>query len=144
MKELENKEIEVVVTEGLVKLYSVNTETADTTSILLKAGQKGKLTADRKLIYVSENIPDELYWMNFTLIFNDTDLKKVFNLLEDHYNIKVDVDNNKIYDCRLTTTFSNNSIQDIIDVIVATFEFEYTLENNTYTIKGDGCEGKNI
>lgn len=145
VKAYENSEIEVIVTEGLVKLYTVDSKTLDTTSILLKAGQKGTIsTANRKPVYVAENIPDELYWMNYTLIFNDTDLKKVFSLLEDHYKIKISVDTQKIYNCRLTTTFSNNSIQDIMDVIAATFEFEYTVKNNTYTIKGDGCEGKNI
>lgn len=59
-------------------------------------------------------------------------------------NIEIKVNNKRIYDCRLSTTFSNNSIDDIIEVIVATFEFEYTKENNAYTIKGNGCTEKNL
>lgn len=145
VKAYENAEIEVVVTEGLVKLFTVDTETMDTSSILLKAGEKGMLSRKEKTpIFVSENIPDELFWMNYTLIFKDTDLKKVFSLLEDHYSITINVDHKEIYNCRLTTTFANNSIGEIIEVIVATFDFEYIKENNTYTIKGDGCKDKNI
>ena len=145
VKAYENSEIEVIVTEGLVQLFTVDSQTNDTTSLLLKAGEKGKIsTENRKPIHVAENIPDELFWMDYTLIFNDTDLKKVFSLLENYYNVEIEVSDKRIYECRLSTTFSNNKIDDIIKVITATFEFEYTKENNTYTIKGDGCAGKNI
>ncbi|MFC2096677.1 FecR family protein, partial [Bacteroidota bacterium] len=145
VKAYENSELEVIVTEGLVKLYTVDYESMDTSEILLKAGQKGKISwKEKSPIYVAENIPEELFWMDYTLIFNDTDLKKVFSLIENYYNIEIKVSDKRIYDCRLSTTFSNNSIKDIIEVIVATFEFEYTKENNTYTIKGDGCSEKNI
>jgi ferric-dicitrate binding protein FerR (iron transport regulator) len=143
VKAYENNELEVIVTEGLVKIYTVDSETMDTSAILLKAGQKGRIRGnEQKPIYVSDNIPDAIFWMNYTLIFNDTDLKKVFNLIENYYNVEIKVNNDKIYDCRLSTTFTNNSINDIIEVIAATFEFEFTKENNTYTIKGDGCAAK--
>lgn len=145
VKAYKNSEIEVIVTDGLVQLFTVDSETMDTTSILLKAGEKGKISGkERKPIYLAESIPDELFWMDYTLIFTDTDLKKVFSLLENYYNIKIEVSDTEIYKCRLSTTFSNNSIEDIMEVIAATFEFEYTKENKTYTIKGDGCDEKNI
>lgn len=141
VKAYENSELEVIVTDGLVQLFTVNSETMDTTSILLKAGEKGKISGkERKAIHVAENVPDELFWMDHTLIFTDTDLKKVFSLLENYYNIEIEVSDTEIYKCRLSTTFSNNSIEDIMEVIAATFEFEYTKENITYTIKGDGCD----
>jgi ferric-dicitrate binding protein FerR (iron transport regulator) len=143
VKAYENSEIEVIVTEGLVKLYIIDSETLDSSSIFLKAGQKGRISIqENRPVYVSENIPDELAWMDYTLIFKDTDLKRALSLLEDHYNVKINVSNERIFNCRLTTTFTNNSIDDIIEVIVATFEFEYSEENNTYTIIGDGCEKK--
>ena len=145
VKAYENNELEVIVTEGLVKVYTVDSETNDTSSILLKTGEKGKISTKFKApIYVAENIPDEIFWMDYTLIFNDTDLKKVFNLLENYYNIEIEVSDKRIHECRLSTTFSNNSIDDIIEVIVETFELEYTKENKTFTITGDGCPEKNI
>jgi len=145
VKAYENSDIEVIVTDGLVQLFTVDSETMDTTSVLLKAGEKGKVSSEkREPIHVAESIPDELFWMDYTLIFTDTDLKKVFALLENYYNIEIKVSDERIYECRLSTTFSNNSIDDIIDVITATFEFEYTKENNTFTIQGDGCTEKNI
>jgi ferric-dicitrate binding protein FerR (iron transport regulator) len=145
VKAYKNKELEVLVTDGLVKIYTVDSETNDTSSILLKAGEKGKIsTKFKQPVYIAENIPDEIFWMDYTLIFNDTDLKKVFNLLENYYNIEIEVSDDRIYECRLSTTFSNNSIDDIIDVIVETFDFKYNKENNTFTIKGNGCSKKNI
>ena len=44
VKAYENNELEVIVTEGLVKVYTVDFETNDTSSILLKAGEKGKIS----------------------------------------------------------------------------------------------------
>jgi len=145
VKAYANSEIEVIVTEGLVKLFVIDSETNEASEILLKAGEKGRITTkENKPVYVSENIPEELIWMDYTLIFKDTDLKHVFTLLENYYNINIDVSNNDIYNCRLTTTFSNNSIDDIFDIIVATFELEYTKVNNDYTIKGNGCKQNDI
>lgn len=141
VKAYENSEIEVIVTEGLVKLFVVDPETLDSASILLEAGEKGRIsTASGQPVYVSENIPDELAWMDYTLIFKDTDLKHAFDLLESYYAVQIEVSDKKIYNCRLSTTFSNNKIDDIIEVIVAIFEFEYTKDKNTYTIKGTGCD----
>ena len=45
------------------------------------------------------------------MIFNDTDLQKVFDLFENYYNITIKVRDKKIYDCLLTTTFSKSSIE---------------------------------
>jgi len=144
VKAYENNELEVIVTEGLVKIYVVDPETNDTSAILLKKGEKGKIAAkETKPVYVAEQMPDAIFWMNYTLLFNDTDLKKVFSLLKNYYHIEINVSDERIYDCRLTTTFTNNSIEEIIEVITATFEFEYKKENNTYTITGNGCAEKN-
>ena len=144
VKAYENSELEVIVTDGLVKIYVIDPETSDTSAILLKKGEKGKITAkDKKPVYVAEQIPDAIFWMNYTLIFNDTDLRKVFGLLKNYYHIEIEVSDQRIYDCRLTTIFTNNSIEEIMEVITATFEFEYTKRNNTYTITGNGCSEKN-
>ena len=119
VKAYENSDLEVIVTNGLVKIYTVDSETNDTSSILLKKGEKGKISkAEKKPVYVADQIPDAIFWMNYTLIFNDTDLRKVFSLLKNYYHIE-------------------------IEVISATFEFEYIKENNIYKITGNGCAEKN-
>ncbi|OFX86000.1 MAG: hypothetical protein A2W99_16665 [Bacteroidetes bacterium GWF2_33_16] len=144
VKAYENSDLEVIVTDGLVKVFVVDPETSDTSAILLRKGEKGKIAANEmKPVYVAEQKPDAIFWMDYTLIFNDADLRKVFSLLKNYYNIEINVSDERIYDCRLTTTFTNNSIEEIIEVITATFEFEYKKENNTYTITGNGCAEKN-
>jgi ferric-dicitrate binding protein FerR (iron transport regulator) len=145
IKAYKNSEVEVFVRHGLVKLFVVDAESMDTSAILLKAGETGKIsTKEKKPVYVTEQIPDALFWKSYTLIFNDTDLKKVFSLLENYYNIKIKVNDKQIYNCKLSTTFSNNTIDEIIEVIAATFGFEFTKEKNIFTIKGNGCSEKNI
>ncbi len=145
VKAYADSDLEVIVTEGIVKLYIINSKSLDTSAIILEAGQKGRIPLEeRKPVYVAEQIPDELYWLDYTLIFNDTDLKKVFELLENYHNVEIQVNDTSIYYCRLSTIFTNNSIDEILEVIAATFEFEYTKDNNIITIKGNGCSGKNI
>jgi len=139
-----NNQPEVIVTQGLVKLFTVDANTNDTLSLLLKAGEKGVISKkDNKPVLEEQKIPDAIFWMKKTLIFHDTDLKKVFTLLENFYNIEIKVSDKEIYNLRLSTTFSNNSIQEVLKVIAITFELKYTKEKNTFTIKKDDSKKNN-
>jgi len=145
VKAYKNSDLFVIVTEGKVKLFTVDPLSLDTLSMVLKAGESGKVSSEeKKPVFVAEQSPDAIFWMNNTLIFDDTDLKMVFKLLEKYYHVNIKVSDKRIYECRLSTTFSNNTIDEIIDVIVATFEFEFTKKKNIFTIKGDGCAENKI
>lgn len=133
-------EVEVTVTEGRVELCKIDTIAADTNSIVLTAGNKGLININaKKPILVNNQEPDELFWNNKTLIFTDTELSKVILLLEKNFGITVSVSNPVLYQCPITTTFSNSNADEILEIIAFTFDLDLQKDNNNYLLEGNGC-----
>ena len=83
---------------------------------------------------------DALAWMRHTFIFENTELEKVFRMLEKHYQVQIKVVNPEIKNCRLSTTFTNQNLNEILEVIATTFDLTYTKKEKTYEVNGNGCE----
>jgi transmembrane sensor len=134
-------DIEVTIATGKVLLYKVDTLTGDTASVYLQAGEKGIMpTHTNQPVKVTDPIaPDELYWMDQTLVFRQITLDKVFATLQKHYGVNIQVTNQAVLACTYTATYSNTSINNIMATIAATFNFELVTQPNGYTLKGNGC-----
>ncbi len=133
-------EVEVTVTEGRVELYKIDSLTTDTSSIVLTAGNKGIISLNKpNPVLVNNQEPDELFWNNKTLIFTDTELSKVIQLLEKNFSITVSVSNPTLYQCPITTTFSNSNADEILEIIAFTFGLDLQKDNDNYLLEGDGC-----
>jgi len=141
VKAYPGKNTEVTVASGLVQLYKVDSLTGDTASIKLAAGQKGilPLTSNKPQLLEERLQPDDLFWADKTLIFNQTPLSNVFALLEKHYQVVIQVTNPAVYECRYSATFTNNTIDEILMMIASTYNFELTKKDSVYSLKGNGC-----
>lgn len=138
---IKGKDVEVSVTTGRVQLFKVDSISGDTASVILKAGQKGVLyKSASKPEKLDEQVePDEMFWMNRTLMFKQSKLHKVIQLLEKYYNVDINVSNQAVLNCSYSATFTNANIDDIIEMIAVTFNFELEIENSNYLLKGNGC-----
>lgn len=134
----------VYVHSGLVLFeYMPKDTTRPFESIKLKAGQKivyNKITHD-----ITENTDSllnklETYWINKNLVFDGIKLGKVAELLEVIYEVKIDFSNESLKNCLLTVGFEDEGIEQIIEVIATTFNFEIEKIDNKYILKGDSCE----
>ncbi len=137
----DSKEVEVFVKTGVVMLFSIDKKTNDTISIILNVDEKGIYNKETKQIKKIEDIDvNELYWHNKTLIFEETELLKVIELLQNCFNVKIKVKNSNVNYCKLNATFKNETIDDILGVIATSFNLEVTKEENKiYTLDGKGC-----
>ncbi|MDP2175085.1 MAG: FecR domain-containing protein [Bacteroidota bacterium] len=86
---------------------------------------------------------NELSYHTGTLQFNNQRLEDVIsdlNKFQNHYEIIIE--NADIKDCLLTSTFKNEKLEDIIQVITATLQFSYQKDedNHTIIIKGNHCK----
>ncbi len=133
--------VEVSVVTGVVKLFTIDKESADTNFVILTANEIG--------IYNTENNTVEklggydknaLYWQSKTLIFEKTKLSEVFNLLELTYNIKIDVSNDTINNFLLSASFKNNIVEDILTIITASFDLNFTKKNDVFLISKNETE----
>ncbi len=141
VKAYPNDDIEVSVETGLVQLYHIDDITGDTSSVFLEAGSKGILNNKTLKLEKNEKInKNKFFWRNKTLIFEEAKLSKVIFLLEENYDITIELSNEEINDCLLTATFKNDKIEDILNIIAESFSLELTKEEKTYLLEGNGCD----
>ena len=139
VKAYENFDLEVLVESGLVELTVVDSLGNLLETLLLEAGEKGIVSYEKRQIFKSEDLsPDELFWADRKLIFRETDLAKVFEILKDYYKFEVEVDDD-IMSCLLSASFTNEELPHIMEVIAASFELGLTQQDSTYQFIGKGC-----
>ena len=135
----EDEQIIVYVKSGKVKLYSIN-EIGDSSYIFLTAGEKGFISkktgiAQKDTLIKSKEQINEIFWLNKKLIFDDTKLINVVKVLEKKYQVRIEIADNKLFDEIINTSFEDESIDQILEIISLTFGITYTKENNIYIMQ---------
>jgi len=126
--------IEVQVQSGLVKMYT------DAKEITVKKGQTGTYTIESGEFNLKDTVDiNSLSYATSNFSFNDMSLARISVYLEKAFGVTILAANNKLLQCRLTAQFENKSLTYILDVIAATLNIEYSIQENTVSIKGKGC-----
>ena len=128
--------IEIIVTHGEVQFYTRNDE-----GLNLLAGEKAIYTKSSKKFYRIEK-PDTnaLAYKTKVFSFNNTDLKSVVNLLNEVYDSKIKLANEKLFNCRLTANFKEDNASIIAEVIAETMGLTITRKDDVITLDGKGCD----
>jgi len=128
--------VEVAVIEGTVEIMAPGAP-------LTHVG-KGQIAiynrTDSTLVVNQEIDPNLISWKTRILVFEDVMLEKVFSTLGDKYNLEFQLKDEKLRNCRLTATFENKSINDILTIIQETFGLTYSRTGETIWVSGKGCE----
>ena len=74
-----------------------------------------------------------------TLIFRDETLKVVVDELSEFFEIEFKIKSEKILKCRITGTFNNKELPQILRDISLILPIEWSISHNSVTIKGKGC-----
>jgi ferric-dicitrate binding protein FerR (iron transport regulator) len=141
VKAIPGSDMKVNVDEGMVFFFTINKQNGDTTGILLSAGMNGILRQGSTVPeMISTTSSDDLFWIDRRLIFKETLLQEVFDKISLHYKATIHVSDSLIYDCRLTATFTNESVDQILQIIAESFDLVLTREDENYLFTGDGCK----
>ncbi len=135
----EDEQISVLVKTGKVKLFTIDSVSLDTSFVILVAGDKGVVNKTHKKPSKIENTKvkeneNDLFWKNKKLVFDKMDLKSVVKILEKNYNISVKIANKEKENLLLTTSFENNSIDEILNIISLTFNLNIEKTEGVYII----------
>jgi len=117
--------IEIIVETGLV-IVSRNGQV-----ISLKPGEKISVQAkDGKMM--KEQIPDHLYkyYRSKEFVAEDTPLWRMVQVLNDAYDSHIILGREELKDLPLNTTFKDESLDDILQVICRTFKIKTEKKNN--------------
>ena len=117
----ENDNIEVFVKSGKVKLSQVNNER---NFLIIEPGYIGVIAQDEIKKMINDN-KNYLSWVTRKLYFKDTHLQDVTQTLEKTYNVKITIEESINSDSlSLTSTFDDESIHYILEVISRTFDIK--------------------
>jgi ferric-dicitrate binding protein FerR (iron transport regulator) len=134
-----NDKVEVYVKTGKILLYTVLANSNDTIKVELIAGDKGILDITSKRAYKEDSANEnDIFWYTKTLVFNKTELSEVVDILKNTYNVNIVVKNSELNSLRLSTTFKDQNIASILDIISTSLNLKITKNNSIYEIDGEG------
>jgi ferric-dicitrate binding protein FerR (iron transport regulator) len=118
---------EVVVNSGNVKVASLSNPRY---SVHLTPGDKAMYNnISKKLIKSKNNNINYLAWKTKEITFNDEKFTNAIYLIEDVYNVSIDIPTHfNADDARITATFKENNIDFIIKVLNETYGLELSYE----------------
>jgi transmembrane sensor len=130
-------EIEVSVSNGKVAVY--RPENPDEKVVLIK-GQKAIFYKSSTKIEASinDNINFDS-WKTKQIIFEDTPLPEVVRIINEIYKSELKLVGTQLKECPVTTTFDNQSLKSILNVLESTLDLTIEQKGNSFIISGEGC-----
>lgn len=106
---------------------------------IIKQNQKGIINNKTSLNVAKINDVNFDSWKTRIIVFDNTKIKDVISTLGKVYSIPILTSNNSIYNCRFTGTFEESNLEEILDVLALTFDLTYNKEQESFILKGKGC-----
>jgi transmembrane sensor len=111
--------------------------------------QKVLLTASEKSIFESmqgvlqkriNDDPNFNAWYTRKLEFNKTELREILKLIEELYDIKFTLKEEKVLGCRFTGSFDHAKLENVLKTLAFSMDIEFTSRiGNYYEVSGKGC-----
>lgn len=127
-------------TEVCVETGKVNFATATNgMSLDLTPGEMGTIGRNIKGIAKRRNTNENfLSWKDGLMVFKSTDIPEVIRTLEDSYNVTIDAPL-KASDCQFTSKFNKKSLEEVIQILSASFNWQYDINKDKVVLSGEGC-----
>ena len=139
-------QITVVGTSFNVKTVNGNTDVVVETGIVrvTRAGKTVELKANEEVIVnvkdsalTKEKVSDQLYkyYRTKEFVCDDTPLWKLVEVINEAYNSHVVIGNPALKDMGITTTFNNESLEQVLNVISLTLSIRIIKEGDTIILQ---------
>ena len=131
-----NAQVQVLVKTGRVQFSKNNKQ------VILTKGQKGEILANVDTIIKSEISEVKIIVKENinSFVFNKMSLGEVAENLSKRFGKDIKFSQDKIKNCKLTATFENEKLENIIAVIAETFNLKVDNQANMILLSGEGCE----
>ena len=125
-----NNQLVSNIKEGNIELYNPNLPKS--TTLIVRTGEKVTYNPIAEFISVEkENNINYLAWKTRILNFDNTSLKEVSEIISSYYDLPVQIINPDLKYKKITASFNNADIDEILDKLQITFNCE---------ISGDGSK----
>lgn len=127
-------EVIVYLEEGSVLL------TSSSMSMTIEPGQTARCDAQGNILLLEAVGENAAYWHTHVLKYRSIPLSQVVEELNVIYNQKIIIDDPATANCLFSSTFNDESIDLILEVIAATFNLTVTQQDDTTILHGTGCQ----
>ena len=139
-------QITVVGTSFNVKTINGNTDVVVETGIVkvTRAGKTVELKANEEVIVntkdsalTKEKVSDQLYkyYRTKEFVCDDTPLWKLVDVINEAYNSHIVIGNPALKDMSITTTFNNESLEQVLNVVSLTLNIRIVKEGDTIILQ---------
>ena len=128
-----SKEIHINVESGKVEFYNSDNPSR---RVYLTKGEEGLFNLNtQELIKKETSDVNYLAWRTGVLKFDDTPLNTVFKTLEKQYKTNIISRDSIVEDLRLTSKYSNQSLEQIFNELKLLLDIDYKIINDTIYVK---------
>jgi ferric-dicitrate binding protein FerR (iron transport regulator) len=125
--------VEVTVETGKVQVSCTQLAQQPGNGLILLPGERGVLqTMNNQLTRSVNEDPNLTAWKTHNLIFSNTPLKEVIEILGKVYHTDIQVSDPALNDFVLTAHFDQQPVDFILEVIRLTFNLELSAKNGQY------------
>ncbi|MGE4289154.1 MAG: FecR family protein [Salinivirgaceae bacterium] len=122
--------VEVIVKTGRVEVYQ-SSQTGKT--LVLNPGERGLSTEAGLLKQLNEH-ENYLAWLDKKLVFKAMPLPQVISDINQAYHSQIELGDSSIQNLVITTTFENNSIDEVLESIALALNLDVKKQNNRYLL----------
>lgn len=79
------------------------------------------------------------FWKTRRLVFNETLMDEVVTTVNDVYGTSIQLEGST-EGCALTVTFENESIENVLEIISSTLNYEIETDQGSYILRSNGCQ----
>jgi transmembrane sensor len=129
--------MEVVLTAGKVSVYF---DGKPKENVVLMPGEKALLSSEKNEIQKTTNAdPNYMAWKTHELIFDNESLSDVINTLQNVYQTQIRLSDSHLAGCRVTATFSNQTLESVLQVLKETLDLKVKQNGNQLEVSGKIC-----
>jgi ferric-dicitrate binding protein FerR (iron transport regulator) len=128
--------VEVLVESGEVRFFTASNE-----GVTLVKGEKASYDKTTRMFTKIEPLPAEntLSYKSKVFYFKGTPLREVVRQINEIYESNVQLGNPALGNCLLSTSFDNMQLEDVVDIIADTFDFQVERTGGKIVLKGQPC-----
>jgi ferric-dicitrate binding protein FerR (iron transport regulator) len=129
----DEEQVQVAVREGGV---SFRPERDGDAAVDLASGEVGRMTgADTTVQILAADVAPYIGWTEGRLVFEDTPLPRVARRLERWYGLTFRIRDPALRSLRLTATLKSQSVRNVLDVITASLNIRYEIDQNSVVLR---------
>jgi ferric-dicitrate binding protein FerR (iron transport regulator) len=130
---MEEENVLVTVASGAIKIMEESND--EGLKLLVTEGNYCSVHKSQGLAYTSANSNNNyLAWKTGELIFNNTPIATVTDILAEYYNIEIEVEDKALAYCLFTGSFENQPIDRVLDRIRSELNFVIKISGNRISI----------